>query len=107
VAFYLGEERPRCLRRWRGVLSEDWLGRAVSSHGGVLACAASEFWRDVGVQGCRDGRADRSVTSTCVGVRWWPRWSNGQGSKGGYASGVLEFCGARVREGKGPGVSVG
>jgi hypothetical protein len=65
VAFYMGEECPRFLRWWRGVLSMDWLGRAVSLHGGVLACAASEFWRDVGVQGRRDGRATRSVTSAC------------------------------------------
>jgi hypothetical protein len=96
--FYSGEERPRCLWWWRGALNGDWLGRAVSLRGlgpGVRGAHVLEGcgWPEVA------GRTRRFVQSPQrAGVRrWWWR-SNGQESRGGYASGVLGWREARVRE---------
>jgi hypothetical protein len=102
---------------WRGGLGGrcgwSWsTGLALAGRGGGVAgrCPSVHgVWSFGGTRVSSGAGTDALVVQSChrVGVRrWWWR-SNGQGSRGGCASGVLGWCGARVRERNQPGVSVG
>jgi hypothetical protein len=56
----------------RGALGWHLPSWAVASPCWSSRARRVRFWRDMGVQGRRDGRADRAVTSARAGVRRWP-----------------------------------
>jgi hypothetical protein len=112
-----GERGGSGLFIWRVSLDErrGWSGRpglALARMGGGVSMLG------LGVRGKRvfggtwvargaetDVPTDRSHPR--AGVRWWPRWPNGQEGRCGYASRVLVSHGVCVFERNRPRVSVG
>jgi hypothetical protein len=88
--FYLGEERPRCLRWWRGALNGDWLRQAVSLRGWVLACAVCMFWRDADGQRWQDRH---TASSSHLNVQVFDGGRGGLTGKGAGAAAPVECWG--------------